>query len=134
MKSYFQKAITKPCTRLHPAPSNSIQLISTSTQLHPLPPSSCQHPPSSLQYHQQYSNQNITRNWAISPNLDRKIQSCPFWLKIGSQGMLEVLILKPDLNFWNSDPKIHFFGQIWADKFKVLRVAWKLVHMVSRGC
>ena len=43
----------------------------TSTQLHPPPPSSLQHP-------QQYLNQNIARNWAISPNLGRKIKSCPF--------------------------------------------------------
>ena len=47
--------ITKPCTQLHPPP------------------------PSSLQQPQQYSNQNTTRNWTISPNLGRKIQSCPFW-------------------------------------------------------
>ena len=59
--------ITKPCTHLqpapsastqpHPAPSTSIQLISTSNQLHPPPHSSFQHPPSSLQYPQQYLNQ-----------------------------------------------------------------------------
>ena len=29
------KGITKLCTHLHPAPSTSTQLISTSTQLHP---------------------------------------------------------------------------------------------------
>ena len=56
--------ITKPCTQLHPAPY-------TSTQLHPPPLSSLQHP-------QQYLNQNIARNWAISPNLGRKIKHCPF--------------------------------------------------------
>ena len=50
----------------------------TSTQLHPPPPSSFQPPPSSLQHPQQYLNQNIARNWAISPNLGRKIKSCPF--------------------------------------------------------
>ena len=87
---------------VHPAPS-------TSTQLHPPPSSSFQPSPSSLQHPQQYSNQNIARNWAISPNLGRKIQSCPFWLKIGSLGILEVLIPNPDLDFWNSDPKIHFW-------------------------
>ena len=64
--------ITKPCTQLHPPP------------------------PSSLQQPQQYSNQNTTRNWTISPNLGRKIQSCPFWLKIGSHGISEVLIPNPD--------------------------------------
>ena len=43
----------------------------SSTQLHPPPPSSLQHP-------QQYLNQNIACNWAISPNLGRKIKSCTF--------------------------------------------------------
>ena len=42
----------------------------TSTQLHPPPPSSFQSPPSSLQHPQQYLNQNIARNWTISPNFD----------------------------------------------------------------
>ena len=54
-------------TQLQPTPSASTQPILTSTQLHPPPPSSLQHP-------QQYLNQNITRNWAISPNLGRKIR------------------------------------------------------------
>ena len=56
-------------TQLHPALSTSTQVISTSTQLHPPPHSSFQPPPSSLQHPQQYLNQNIARNWAISPNL-----------------------------------------------------------------
>ena len=113
--------ITKPCThlhpaqysytQLHPAPSTSTQLISTSTQLHPLP-SSFQPPPSSLQHTQQYLNQNIARNWAISPNLGWKIKSCPFWLKMGAHGILEVLIPNPDLDFRNSDPKIHFWANL----------------------
>ena len=107
--------VTKPCihlypapstfNQLHPAPSISTQLISTSTQLHLPPPSSLQHP-------QQYLNQNIARNWAISPNLGRKIKNCPFWLKIGTHGILEVLIPNPDLDFWNSDPKIHFWANL----------------------
>ena len=71
---------------LHPAPSTSTQLISTSVQLHPPPPSSFQPPLSSLQHPQQYLNQNIARNWAISPNLGRKIKSCPFWQNIGTYG------------------------------------------------
>ena len=74
----FIMGITKPCTHLHPAPSTSSQVISTSIQLHPPPPSSFQSPPSSLQHPQQYLNQNIARNWAISPNLGQKIKSCPF--------------------------------------------------------
>ena len=104
---YWNLGITKPCTHLHPAPSTSTQLISTSTQFHPPPPSSFQPPPSSLQHPQQYLKQYIARNWAISPNLGRKIKCCPFWLKIGTHGISEVLIPSPDLDFWNSDPKIH---------------------------
>ena len=84
----------------------------SSTQLHPPPLSSFQPPPSSLQHPQQYSNQNITRDWVISPNLGWNIQSCPFCLKIDSQGMLEVLIPNPDLDFWNSDPKILFWANL----------------------
>ena len=71
LRSCLDLGITKPCTHLHQAPSTSTQLISTSTQLHPPPPSSLQHP-------QQYLNQNIARNWAISPNLGQKIKSCSF--------------------------------------------------------
>ena len=133
MKNYFQKSIIKPCTHLRPAPSTSTQLFSTSTQLHLPPLSSFQPQPSSLQHPQQYSNQNITRNWAISPNLCRKNQNCPFWLKIGSQGMLEVLIPNPALGFWNSDPKIDFL-QTLAQKVKVVRFVWKLANMVSQEC
>ena len=48
-------------------------------------------------------------NWAISPNLGRKIQNCSLWLKTGLHGILEVLIPNPDLNFWNSDPEINFW-------------------------
>ena len=106
------RGITKPCTHLHPAPFTSTQLILTSNQLHPPPPSSFQHPSSSLQHPQQYLNQNTALNWAISPNLDRKNKSCSFWLKIGTQGILEVLIPNPDLDFWNFDSKIHFWANL----------------------
>ena len=144
--------------------------------MHPPPPSLFKPPPSSLQHPQQYLSQNITRNWAISPNLGWEIKSCSFWLKIGTQGILEVLISNPDLDFWNSNSKINFwanlgpkiqsrpfclkigthcismmlipnpvlifeittpksiFEQSWAQKFKVVRFVWKLVHIVSQGC
>ena len=92
-------------TQFHPPPPTSIQLISTFNQLHTPPPSS-------LEHSQQYSNQNIARNWAISPDLGRKIQSCPFWLKSGSHGILEVLIPNPHLDFWNPDSKIHFSANL----------------------
>ena len=90
---------------MHPRPPSSIHV-------HPAPPSSFQPPPSSLEYLRQYLNQNVARNWAISPNLGQKIKSCPFWLKIGTHGILEVLIPNPDLDFWNSDPKIHFWANL----------------------
>ena len=109
---------------MHPAPPSSTQLHPpppSSTQLHPAPPSSFQPPPSTLQHPQQYLNQSIARNWAISPNLYQKIKSFPFWLKIGTYGILEVLILNPDLDFWNSDPKNHFWAnlgpKIWSCPF-----------------
>ena len=52
--------------------------VPTATQLHPPPRSSFQPPPSSLQHPQQFLDQNIARNWAISPNLGQKIRNCPF--------------------------------------------------------
>ena len=99
-------------TQLRPAPSISIKLISTSIQFHLPPSSSFQPPPSSLQHPQQYLNQNIARNWAISPNLGWKIKSCPFWLKIGMHGILEMLIRNPDLDVWNSNSKIQFWANL----------------------
>ena len=85
---------------------------STSTQLHSPPPSLFQSPPSSLQHLQQYLNQNIARNCSISPSLGRKIKSYPFWLKIGTLDIVEVLIPNPDLDFWNSVPKINFSANL----------------------
>ena len=99
-------------TQLHPAPFTFTQPISVSTQLHSPQSSSFQSPLSSLQYSQRYQNQNIARNWAISPNLGWKIQRRPFWLKMGTHGILEVLIPNQGLDFWNSDPKIHFWANL----------------------
>ena len=67
IKNFFF-GIAKSCIHLHPVPPTSIQPISASTQLHP----------------QRYTNQNIARNWEISPNLGQKIQSYPLCLKISS--------------------------------------------------
>ena len=113
--------ITKPCTQLHPAPSTSTQLhpapststqlISTSTQLHSPPPSIFQPLPSSLQHPQQYLNQKIARNWAISPNLGQKIKSYPFSLKIDTYGILEVFIPNRDLDFLKFRPQNPFLGK-----------------------
>ena len=66
-------------------------------------------------------------------NLGWKSQSCPFFLKIGTHGILTMLILIPTLVFWISYPK-SIFGQIWAKKVKIVCFAWKVVHMVSRAC
>ena len=106
---------------VHPVLSISSQFISTSTQLHSPPPSSFQSPPSSLQHPQQYSNQNITRNWAISATLGQKIQSCPFLLKIGSQRIYA----------FKSRPPQSIFGRIWA---QIVKVVCFVSHMVSPGC
>ena len=146
---------------LNHAPS-STQLISASTQLSATP---------STLFEPKYPH-----HWAISPNLGRKIQSCPSGLKIGTRGILEVLIQNLDLDVSNFNSKIHFWadlgrknksglfylktstngisrmlilistyvfwisnpkfilGQIWFKKVKVVRFAWKLVHMVFWGC
>ena len=68
--------------------------------------------------------------WA---NLGLKIQSCPFCLKIGTHGILNMLILIPTLVLKISNPNF-LFGQIWAKKVKVVRLNWKLTHMVSWKC
>ena len=68
--------------------------------------------------------------WA---NLGRKNQSCLFFLKIGTYGILTMLILIPTLAFWISDPN-SIFGKIWAKKVKVVKFGWKLTHRVSRQC
>ena len=58
----------------------------------------------------------FAQNWILGSEfqkyLDPKIKSCPFRLKIGTHGILEVLIGNPDLDFWNSNPKIHFWANL----------------------
>ena len=66
--------------------------------------------------------------WA---NLDRKNQSCLFFLKIGTHGILMMLIFIPILAFWIANPKF-IFGEIWAKKVKVVHFGWKLANRVSR--
>ena len=112
--------LTKPCCQLHPAPSTSNQLISTSNQLHLSSRSSFQPPSSSLQHPQQYSNQNIARNWAISQNLGWKFQTGPFWHEIRSHGIFEVLIPIPDLDSWNPNAKIQFQANLGFKKTKLI--------------
>ena len=108
----FLLGITKLWTHLHPVPSTTIRLHPPPPSPFQTPTSSFQPPSSSLQHPQQYLNQDIARNWAISPNLGRKIESCPFWLKIGTSGILQVLIPNPDLDFSSSDHKIHFCANL----------------------
>ena len=68
--------------------------------------------------------------WA---NLGRKSLVYSVWLKIGTQSVWTMLILIPTLFFSVSNPK-SFFGQIWAEKIKVVHFDWKLAHMVYWGC
>ena len=117
MKSFpfLMMGITKLCTHLQPAQ-----------------PSSFQPPPNSLQHPQHYLNQNIARNRAISSNSCRKIKSYPFWLKIGTHGIIEVLIPNSDFDFWNSDTKIHFWANLGPkiqSCFFYLKIG---VHSISR--
>ena len=51
-----------------------------------------------------------------------KIQSCPFCLKIGTHGILKVLIRNLGIEFQNSDPKILFWANLGC-KFKVVSFA-----------
>ena len=97
------------------------------------PPSSFLPPSSSLQRPRQYLNQTIARNSAISPYLGQKIKNCPFWLKIGTCGILEVLIPNPGLDVWNFDPKIQFWANS-GQKVKVVRFNWKLAQIIYWGC
>ena len=93
---------TPSSTQVHSPPPNSNHLHLADFNLHqfyPLPASSFHPPPNSLRHPQQYLNKNIARNWAISPNIDQKFESYPFWLNISTHGILEVLITNPDLEF-----------------------------------
>ena len=87
--------------------------------MHPPPPSSI-------------LNQNLACNWAIFPNLGRTIKSCPFWLKIGAHSTLEVLILNPELDFWNSDCKIYFWAHL-GPKIQICSFCLKIGDLVSQG-
>ena len=100
---------------LHLAPPTSTQLNLpplSSIHLHPAP-SPFQPPPSSIHLDPLLSTLLEPKYRTYLGNFlkfSRKIQRCPFWLKIGTNGILEVLIPNPDLDFWNSNPKIHFLA------------------------
>ena len=66
-------------------------------------------------------------------NLDTKVQNSPFCLQIGAHSISRMLIPYPDLKFRNSNPK-SILGQIYVQKFKVVRFFSKLVHILSKGC
>ena len=61
----------KPSVQIYANKRILLNCAPSSTQLHPPPPSSLLHP-------QQYLNQNIAHNWAISPNLEQKIKVVHF--------------------------------------------------------
>ena len=118
----------------------------TSTQLHPSPPSLFQPPPSSIHLHPVHFSLhpalcNTLKNiWTkiihvigqFPPNLDQKIKSCPFWLKIGTHGILKMFIPNPDRDFWNSDPKIQFWA-ILGLKIHSCKFCLKIgAHGISR--
>ena len=122
--------------QLHPAPPSSILLHPThfnlhpapftSTQLHSPPHSSFQPPPSSLKHPQQYLNRNIARNMAISPNLDRKIKNCPFWLKISTHGIIWGVDSESRLKFLKFRLQNPFLGKFGPknSKLSVLSENW----------
>ena len=113
------------CNQLHPPPP-------TSTQLHPPPPSSYQRPPSSTHLHSAHFSLNpalwntLNNIWTkmlhitgqFPQNIGRKTKRCPFWLKIGTHHILEVLIPNPHIDFWNSDDKNSFWDKLGARNTK----------------
>ena len=111
---------------MHPPPASSIHLHPAYINLHL----------AHFSLHPAFCN-TLNNIWTkilhvISPNLGRKIKSCPFWLKIDSLGILKVLILNPDLDFWNSDSKIHFWANL-GPKIQSCLFCLKIgAHSISR--
>ena len=105
----------------------------SSTQSDPPLPISFQPPPSSIHLPPALCN-TFNNSWTkiLHVNLGRKIKSCLFWLKIGIHGILEVLIPNPDLDFWNFDPKIHFWANL-GPKIQSCPFCLKIgAHSISR--
>ena len=88
--------ITKPCTQLHPTPPSLFKPPPSSIHLHP--PHFSLHPALCETLNNIWT-KILHVNWAISPTLGQKIKNCPFSVKIGTHGILEVLIPNPDLDF-----------------------------------
>ena len=101
-----------PTTQFYPPPPSS-------TQLHPPPLSSFQPPPSSLQHPQQYLNQNIARNWAISPNLGQKIKNCPILTENWHTWYIGDVNSESRLRFLKSRPQNPFLGKFGPKKSKL---------------
>ena len=53
------------------------------------------------------------------------------WL--GTHGILEVQIPNPDIDFWNSDPKIHFWAYL-GRRSQSCSFSWKVACMASWRC
>ena len=103
------------CWIVHAPPPSSIHVqlaLFTFTQLHSPPTIPFHLPLSSLRHPQHFKNQNIALNLTFFPNLDRKVQSFLFCMKIGRYGKLEVLNSNPILDFWNSNLKIYFWANL----------------------
>ena len=126
----------------------------TTTQFHSPPSSSFKPPPSSIHFHSAHFNLHpapFTSRSSFNPPLSflqhskishvigqfpqylgQKIQSCPFWLKIGTHSILEVLIPNPDLDFWNSNSKTHFYENLGRKSQSCLFCPKVITHGISR--
>ena len=139
----FKMGITKQCTHLHSPPSTSSHPTpSTLTQLIWVRKFSCS-------FCLKIGACCISRMLIRNPDLDfwnfdskihfwankgQKTQNCPFCLKICAQWYLGNADSKSGLRVLKFRLQNPFLGQIWVQKFKVVRFVWKLVHVVSQGC
>ena len=117
---------------MHPSPPSSIY----PNQFHPAPSSPIHLHPAHFRLHLALYN-TFDNIWtrilhAISPNLGQKIKSCLFWIKIGTHNILVVLIPNWELDFWNSDAKIHFWTNL-DPKIQICPFCLKMgTHSISR--
>ena len=113
-----------------------------STQHHPPPPSSKQLYPAHFSLHPSLCNTLVIRAKILQaieqfPQIqDKKIQIHPFCLKTGTHCNLEMLILNLDLDFQNSDPKVHSWenlDQISIPYLSLFEILFLFGHTVSFG-
>ena len=155
------KGITKLCTHLHPPPSTSTQLISTSTQLSATPStifkSKILHVIGQFPQIKVEKTNVVHFDWKLTrdivevlisnpelgfwnfdpkihfwPNLGPKTQSCLLYLKIGAHSISRMLIPNPHLNFWNFDPKIQFWPNLGPNIQSCLFCLKIGTHSISR--